>query len=82
MNNLAVIYQDITPAIRACNLKKIYYATPEGQEHIAKAQEQGVTAPTIYTDGKIYAIAPEKLTEAQSEPQTAIKKTTKKAQKD
>lgn len=67
--------------------RKLSFATCEGQDHCAKAIENGVKTMPFYTDGKIYASDIETLIQAESraqneqgeaEPQTAKIKVTKR----
>ncbi len=66
-------------------IRKLSFACVEGQEHCMKAIEAGIKTMPFYTDGKIYASNIETLLEAESEPQAAkiklTKKTTKKTKK-
>lgn len=61
--------------------RKLSFASIEGQQHCAKAIEAGVGAMPFYTDGKIYASDLEMLLEAESQPQTAKIKVTKRTKK-
>lgn len=61
--------------------RKLSFASIEGQQHCAKAIEAGVGAMPFYTDGKIYASDLETLLEAESKPQTAKIKVTKRTKK-
>ena len=58
--------------------RKLSFATCEGQDHCAKAIENGVKTMPFYTDGKIYASDIETLIQAESQPQTAKIKVTKR----
>ena len=58
--------------------RKLSFATCEGQDHCAKAIENGVKTMPFYTDGKIYTSNIETLIQAESEPQTAKIKVTKR----
>ena len=92
-NEIIVVYQDCVLcgdrgkkikeiATKAgVKIRKLSFACVEGQEHCMKAIEAGVKTMPFYTDGKIYAPTLETLLEAQSEPQTAKIKLTKKASK-
>lgn len=68
--------------------RKLSFATMEGQDHCAKAVENGIKTMPFFTDGKIYAQDYETLLEAELEPQavkikaTAEPKKTKKTKKE
>lgn len=75
-------------AKKGATFRKLSFATMEGQDHCAKAVENGIKTMPFFTDGKIYAQDYETLLEAESEPQsvkikaTAEPKKTKKTKKE
>ena len=92
-NEIIVVYQDCVLcgdrgkkikdiATKAgYRIRKLSFASIEGQEHCLKAIENGVKTMPFYTDGKIYASTLETLLEAESEPIPAKVKTTKRTRK-
>lgn len=64
--------------------RKVSFASAEGQAHCMKAIKSGITTFPFVTDGKTYATDIKSLLEAESQPQTANKKTrkTKKSKKE
>lgn len=61
-------------------VRKVSFASVEGQSHCMNAIKNGIVTFPFVTDGKTYATSVEKLLEAESKPQTA-KKTARKTKK-
>lgn len=93
MKNLIIVFQDcytcgarkawgektIAFALKAgISLRKVSFASQEGQMLSAKAIENGVTRYPFITDGSTFSQDIETFTEAESQPHTAKKKPTAK----
>lgn len=63
-------------AEKGATFRKLSFATMEGQDHCAKAVENGIKTMPFFTDGKIYAQDYKTLIEAESEPQSVKIKAT------